>query len=1213
MEPAHKDSHLAYEASKVSGPFFVESMHGSKYAKIAHIVENVLKSYLGTEAHGVSDATCHLIADAILIRILGGYLLGSGEIAGFIQSSEDSLVHLANNLPDLFKDPQMRKSLIAEGITPEGARALTLGAVAVIAPVGKVVHKIVDALSHGAEGVFEAVGSNALTLEALPLSVEKEILEEGMAAARVMAAPFHVAGKVTSLALEGLSEINPLFSAIFRVAGTAAQRVGHFAKTYLVPESLKDAPERFARDFGIDPKRTKDFITDLGVLSGSSLSGTAVWGLGKMAKKPLQAIEMPNKDVGMGEWFFRKLSPEDLGKEIKFACLTGSFEGLTGKAALRYLDALYIDIPSHITPRVFIARLGYIQGEGGASVNFMKRVAEAANQTGATHLFLEAHFANLALKRKLRMSYGLSPVPHSRNGALFSLCLDKVLKASDARALSEMTKVVVGASILGSGTLDLTKGYSRFCSSASAGEMEIRALEKKVEASPRRLIAPSTSWMPYEEGCIEKEVLEEGMAAARVMAAPLHIIGKVVSIGIEQLSSLNNTFGALFKGLAIASEKVGDFAKSYLIPNAFQESIRWAPNRFLSEYGVVGTENFLADLGVLTGAAIGGLVARVLGGIGQTVPLYYASKTSSIPLSKSCLATTRGRLDGRLDIFTTLQNKKIALIDVGFLQGYEGAVLDLVNKIRRLSIRNDAILLKAHFTNRRLKRLLESRYHITQIGPDLYHFHRTSKVAHRIFGAAVGSAKLPKEEKKPTGFSLLSQAHAGEIGMLTKAPSSRVVEIFKQAKLEVTPIVSAGLEKEIRELREYISSSDSLKKDRAILQATFSDAQKAARNFNLPKLGALFAVGQQMVVLEGAMDRVSKIKDLYSKEGATGLFSLASAASSMLSIFAALDRDSGSAMGALQDQMRTYCLQLKHQLEATRDLILGNHEEVKWEFSRLRHEISLVGEHLKALCLHALEEMDYVKTDVATGFEKMSLQLSAFEKEAHYRLEELSIEPLKKVEDGLTHYEVGKFSIETIKGWAVSLELWIAESPVKIDLLGSLISAYVYVLKCLRNEQYAYDVRGILWQQKVRNALEARQKAVTQESDMKQLVEIQKTAEAGYREVLAMPLIGKGSLKVTAPLFKAEDKLIKWLEDINALAESILDWAENENGLTAEFDIPSSGAKLLLTLDVTNSKLKIECSHEGINIIPICRAIEKKFKTSDVLKDFELVHIADQC
>jgi hypothetical protein len=878
MEPAHKDSHLAYEASKVSGPFFVESVHGSKYAKIAHIVENVLKSYLGTEAHGISDATCHLIADAILMRILGGYLLGSGEIAGFIQSSEDSLVHLANNLPNLFKDPQMRKSLAIEGITPEGARALTLGAVAVIAPVGKVVHKIVDTLSHGAEGVFKAVGSNALTLEDLPLSVEKEILEEGMAAARIMAAPFHVAGKVTSLALEGLSEMNPIFAAIFSGLGTAAHRAGHFAKTYL-------------------------------------------------------------------------------------------------------------------------------------------------------------------------------------------------------------------------------------------------------------------------------------------------------------------------------------------IPNAFQDSIRWAPARFLSEYGVVGTENFLADLGVLTSAAIGGSVARVLGGIGQTIPLYYGSKTSSIPLSKSCLATTCGRLDGRLDIFTTLQNKKIALIDVGFLQGYEGVVLDLVNKIRRLSIRNDAVLLKAHFINPRLKRLLESRYHMTQIGPDLYNVHKTSKVAHRIFGAALGAGELPKEEKKPIGFSLLSKAHAGELGALTKGSSSRAAKIFKQAKFGPSPVRSIALEKEMSELREYFSSRDSLKKDRVALQSTFSDAQRAARNFNLPKLRALFAVGQQMVVLEGAMDRVSKIENLYSKEGSSGLFSLASAATSMLSTFAALDRDSGGAIAALQDQMRTYCRQLNNQLKAASELIESHHEEVKWEFSRLRHEISLAAEHFKMLCLEAIEQTLHVKAALEIGFEKISLELSRFEKEAHYRLEELSIEPLRRVQDGITHYETGKFSIETIKGWAVSLELWIASPPVihKLDLLDSLVRAYVYVLKCLRNEQYAYDVRGILWQQKIRNALEACQKALAQESDIKQLVEIQERAEAGYREVLAMPLISKPRLNLSKPLFAAEDKLIRWLEEINALAERILDWAENENTLTAEFDMPSSEVKLLLTLDADHLKLKIESSHKGINIMPVFRAVEKKLKVSDALKHFEVV------
>ncbi len=167
-DPAHHSLDplvsAAYSGVKVGGPFFINALHSSKYGRVGHIVEGLVKTYLTAEVHGASAAMCHMITDVVLMRMVGATTIGTGELAAFIATHEAELTKAADTLPSIFSRPETRSllaSMGSEGPTPEGARAIAKGFVNLVAPVGHALNTVIHGTSSAVSGIFKTVGEHS--------------------------------------------------------------------------------------------------------------------------------------------------------------------------------------------------------------------------------------------------------------------------------------------------------------------------------------------------------------------------------------------------------------------------------------------------------------------------------------------------------------------------------------------------------------------------------------------------------------------------------------------------------------------------------------------------------------------------------------------------------------------------------------------------------------------------------------------------------------------------------------------------------------------------------------------------------------------------------------------------------------------------------------------------------------------------------------------
>lgn len=412
-----------------------------------------------------------------------------------------------------------------------------------------------------------------------------------------------------------------------------------------------------------------------------------------------------------------------------------------------------------------------------------------------------------------------------------------------------------------------------------------------------------------------------------------------------------------------------------------------------------------------------------------------------------------------------------------------------------------------------------------------------------------------------------------------------------------------ALEKEVAGLMAYFEAKDGgalAMQNRGRWQGACLDGATAARNFGCPRLGAIFEAGYHMMKFEDAATKMQSIKDLKSPEGISSISSVTSAGLAMVSVFAALDNTPSNVFGPLQEQMQMYNTHLCHKIQGICEVMAHQHAEKMWEFERVRHELFSMCEDLKAQNGYLFQDNRYLRQEMAIGFALLERQIDFFEQEADFKLQELRLEPLLKIQDGINHYEFGKVSIDTIKGWAITLERWMSNPParkmatgefyadsdrrddyikssspagkiglmarlanieeaqidalVNLDTLESLLPIYATVLKILRQEGQPYDSLGTLWKEKVLKPITiCRRVAIALHKTegsawkdchadyMKQIARIRKTAAAKELEIANLPCMMTSVEKLTEATNKlaaSEDLLA---DQLRALLAALAD------------------------------------------------------------------------
>jgi hypothetical protein len=399
-----------------------------------------------------------------------------------------------------------------------------------------------------------------------------------------------------------------------------------------------------------------------------------------------------------------------------------------------------------------------------------------------------------------------------------------------------------------------------------------------------------------------------------------------------------------------------------------------------------------------------------------------------------------------------------------------------------------------------------------------------------------------------------------------------------------------ALEREVCELRAYFERRDEgalLVRDRERLQGACLDAASAARNFGCPKLGVVFNAGYEMMRFEDAAKKLESIKDLKSAEGISAISSVTAAGLAIVNVFAALDNSPSDLLGPLQEVMKRYNVQICHKIQEICGVLAHCHTEKIWEFEKVRFEFFSMFEDVKAQNSQLLKEISYLKQAIAIGFARMEEYVESFGEEIDYRVQEIRLESLRKVEDGINHYEFGKVSLDTIKEWGAVLERWLSDPPAKkmmtgefyadsdrreeyikrstpagkiglmatlanveeahieslvnLDTVESLLDAYITVLKILRQEGELYDPRGILWQEKligpiqvcerIARALNLADYAPWQEHHaayMNQIARIQRNIAEKREEILALPSLisTREKLERTTAMVDASEGLL---------------------------------------------------------------------------------------
>jgi len=345
---------------------------------------------------------------------------------------------------------------------------------------------------------------------------------------------------------------------------------------------------------------------------------------------------------------------------------------------------------------------------------------------------------------------------------------------------------------------------------------------------------------------------------------------------------------------------------------------------------------------------------------------------------------------------------------------------------------------------------------------------------------------------------------SGSLSLALHVAGDQITEALNRISQEEAAL--REFQTEVAELCAYFRAEregEARARDRAAIQGAMSDAAVAALAFGCPRLGVLFQAGHQMMRLEGAVEQVRGIKDSASMDGAIAIGSLAGAGASMVSVFARLDNSPSDMFGPLMEQMGQYSAILCGQVQEICRQVASFHAETMWEFGRARNELFTMYEELKAIQLQVTKETEFLKQDVTIGFLRVQRELDLFARETKYQMQELRLEELRKVEDGINHYEFGAVPLDKVRSWAATLERWMSNSPFKsaakirslaevakakkiieiedsemevlinLDTLEALLPAYTAVLKILREAWAVYDPEGKLWQKMVLDPIKA--------------------------------------------------------------------------------------------------------------------------------------------
>jgi hypothetical protein len=340
----------------------------------------------------------------------------------------------------------------------------------------------------------------------------------------------------------------------------------------------------------------------------------------------------------------------------------------------------------------------------------------------------------------------------------------------------------------------------------------------------------------------------------------------------------------------------------------------------------------------------------------------------------------------------------------------------------------------------------------------------------------------------------------------------------RSASLDVGPLGS--IRSELGDLRRYFQERDALARDETrwtTTRASFRDAEVAARNFGCPHIAQCFAVGEQMVATARAMQLASS-----ASAGGPQIAAAVMAAALMISVFAGMDSGGSDALEALQHQMKSYFITLSTQLTTLQRTIESNHLETLHQFAGVHKEIGIMQGHLKALGEGTQFKIQEVRKDLAFGIEKLQSEISSLREEMRYSLEELTIEPIRAIEDELTHWLIrGGRSTEWLRESAALMERWCVAPPgnklltgemyidtpdikkylakatpaglvpifakrlgiagpyVNLDVIKGLFPRYVQLRKLLRQNGIDYDRAGSLWTEKIKAPVEGCSQLVT--------------------------------------------------------------------------------------------------------------------------------------
>ncbi len=421
------------------------------------------------------------------------------------------------------------------------------------------------------------------------------------------------------------------------------------------------------------------------------------------------------------------------------------------------------------------------------------------------------------------------------------------------------------------------------------------------------------------------------------------------------------------------------------------------------------------------------------------------------------------------------------------------------------------------------------------------------------------------------------------ISVVSHEEGDRITSALNRMSVEEKAL--REFEDEIRGFCDYIKAegkAEDRARDRVRLQGALSDVALAALRFGAPRLEALFQAGHEMMRLEESVRRVQGVGSFASMDGALAIGSVAGTGMAVINAFASLDRESEDVFGPLMQGMREYNASLCSQVQEICRQTAYFHEETVWEFSRARNELVTMYEELKAIQVQVTKEAGFLKQDIAIGFLRVQRELDLFRREIGYQVQELRLEELRQVEDGINHYEFGAVSLDKVREWASVIERWMTNPPFKkmmigrtigflaeaaktkgvveieeasidafinLDTLEALLPAYTTVLKMLREAGVVYDSESVLWQKMVLSPVNAcevvfnklEEKRVQIEtafadseemlqafrehftSYKAQIVRIRRSAQAKKEEIKAMPCVMRSAEKFSAAAAKLDE------------------------------------------------------------------------------------------